>query len=803
MRISYNWLKSYIDFPYSPEELSEKLTMAGLEVEEMKYLGKDLENIVVGEITKIKEHPDADKLVICIVDIGNEELQIITGAPNVEEGIKVPVAESGVTLPNGMKIEESKLRGKISSGMICSEDELALVEERQPGIMVLKNDFEVGNSFIKEYGLDDYVYKLDLTPNYARCLGMLGIAREIKALLNGEKNIDYPKVSLEEQEEYTKNLVNIKIEDEELCSRYTGRVIKDVKIKSSPEWMQKHLKAAGIRPINNIVDITNYVMLEYNQPLHAFDYDKIDKNTVIVRRANAEEEITTLDGENRELNEEVLLIADEKKALGMAGVMGGEISEVTENTENVFLESAYFAPLNIRKTSSEYGIHSDASHRFEREVDIQGVIAASNRAAYLMQEYAEGKVMKGIIDKYPLPYQEKTIELEVDRVNRILGLSLSDEQIKDLLERLEFEVEIYKNSGLLKVVVPSYRNDVEQKADLIEEVARMYGYNNIPVTTPERKQQGYRTDKQETKIRLKNILSSGGLDEIKTFSLMDKKEYDKLKIDNEDGMKEWVTIKNPLSKAFEIMRTTLIPGTVQVLSNNRRRQLNEMAVFEFGRVYKNKGQNERPAEEEMIAGGSMGSTIKSWNNSAPDFFYLKGILDELFQRLNIEVKYKATEKSFLHPGRTAQIESRGGVNLGFIGELNYEVIDEYDLLEGTSVFQLSYEKIFNNMLRTKNNYQPLPKFPAVNRDLAVVVDREIEVANIEKIMNATASDLLEDIELFDLYEGDQIPSGKKSLAFNLIFRSTERTLRDKEVSNVFNNIVRALEEKIGAEIRGN
>lgn len=801
MKISYNWLKTYIDFPYSPEELSKKLTMAGLEVEEMKFLGENLEEIIVGKVSEVKEHPNADKLVICNVDIGKEELQLITGAPNVKEGIIVPVAKRGVTLPTGLEIEESKLRGKVSEGMICSKDELGLVEERQSGIMVLDDELEVGNKFINEYGLNDYVYKLDLTPNYARCLGMLGIAREIKAMLDEEKEVKFPEIDIKETEENIKDYVNIEVDDKDLCPRYTGRIIKDVTIKDSPKWMQKRLKAAGIRPINNIVDITNYVLLEYNQPLHAFDYDKIAQDTVIVRRANAGEDLVTLDDEKRDLNEDTLLITDEEKILGLAGVMGGKVSEVSEETKNIFLESAYFDPLNIRKTSSDFGIHSEASHRFEREIDIERVVEASNRAAYLMQEYADGKIVKGIIDKYPEPYQEKVIELESERVNKILGLSLSNDQIKNMLKSLEFSVEIYKNSGLLKVKVPSYRTDVEQKADLIEEVARMYGYNNIPITTPERRQQGHRTEKQKVQIKIKDILTAGGLNEIKTFSLMDKKEYDKLQIKNEDNLRNWVKIKNPLNKAFEIMRTTLIPGTVEVLSNNNKRQLSKMAVFEIGRIYENTGKNERPFEEKMITGGSMGVDIKSWNNSAPDFFYLKGVLEELFQRLNIEVQYEKAEKNFLHPGRTALIKS-GKDKIGIIGELSYEVIDEYDLVEGTTVFELNFDKMMKKIKEKKNNYQPLPKFPSVNRDLAIVLDKDVPVSEIEKYMKEAGGSLLEDIDLFDLYEGNQISAGKKSLAFNLKFRSNERTLRDEEVNEVFNNILDALTKEVGAEIRG-
>lgn len=802
MRVSYRWLKSYIDFPYSPAELSKKLTMAGLEVEEMIYLGEGLEDIVVGEITEIKEHPNADKLVICMVDTEEEKLQLITGAPNVVEEAKVPIAKTGVTLPTGMEIKETRLRGKPSYGMICSEDELGLKDERQPGIMILDDSFEVGSSFIEEYGLDDYVFKLDLTPNYARCLGMLGIAREIKAMLNNNNKIYFPTSSFQTTEENIKDMIDVKIEDEDLCRRYTGRVIKDVKVDSSPLWMQRYLKSAGIRPINNIVDITNYVMLEYNQPLHAFDFDRIDGKDIIVRRSSEDETIVTLDDTERKLNQDVLLIADKDKPIGMAGVMGGKTSEVSEDTVNVFLESAYFAPLNIRKTSTDHGIHSEASHRFERGVDIEAVVDASNRATYLLQKYADGKVVEGLIDRYPVPYEENVIELEVDRINRILGLSLSDDEIKDMLDRLEFDVEIYKNSGLLKVQVPSYRSDVEQKCDLIEEIARMYGYNNIPVTVPERREQGHRTKKQEVKKNVKEIMISGGLDEINTFSLVDKKIYDELEISGENNMRNWVEIKNPLSEAFAVMRTLLFPGTVEVLSNNKRRQLNKMAVFEIGRIYKNNGRGERPHEEDMIAGGSMGAEIESWNDNAPDFFYLKGVLEELFQRTKVDVSYRLTELDFLHPGRTALIETQGE-KIGFLGELLPETINRFDLMEGTTIFQLSFDKLFDKITGFKNTYQSLPKFPAVNRDLAVVVDSDIPVVNIRNLMREAGGDLLEDVELFDLYEGNQIPEEKKSLAFNLIFRSQEKTLTDKTVNKVFNQILDLLKEEIGAEIRGN
>ena len=800
MRVPYNWLKNYIDFPHSPEELAKELTMAGLEVEEIDYFGEGLEELIVGKIKNIKEHPNADKLVICEVDIGEKILQIITGAPNVKEGIKVPVAEVGVKLPNGMEIEATELRGEPSHGMICSEDELGLTEERQGGIMILSDEMGVGNSFVSEYGLDEYVYKLDLTPNYARCLGLIGIAREIKARLD-HKTVNYPEFEIDTTEEDIEDLVDVSIEDEDLCPRYTGRVIKNVEIGPSPEWMQRRLNAAGIRPVNNVVDITNYVLLEYNQPLHAFDYDKISGEKIIVRRAQKQENLVTLDDTERELDEEVLVIADEEKAVGMAGVMGGANSEVTEETRNVFLESAYFAPLNIRTTATKHSLHSEASHRFEREVDIESLIPASNRAAYLMEEYAGGEVVEGIIDKYPNKKEDKWIDLKTDKVNRLLGLSLETEEIKNMLERLEFEIQ--SKVELLKVKVPTYRNDVQQDADLVEEVARMYGYNNIPETRPDRKQQGGIKEGQEIRYLAKDFMRSSGLDEVINFSLINKNVYDKMRIDENSKLNNWVEVKNPLSEAFGVMRTSLIPGIVEVLSKNAKRQAEQMGVFEVGKVFFNQGKGKRPEEKRVLAGGSMGYTEDKWDNDAPDFFYLKGILDELFERLGLNgVKYSPDEVSYLHPGRTASIVHEGDV-IGEIGELLPDLVDEFDLKVGTTVFQLDFGLLSKRVNYKQITYKSIPSHPSVSRDLAVVTDEDIAVAELTETMEKEAGNLLESIDVFDLYRGDPIPEGKKSIAFKLLFRAKNRTLTDDEVNKLFNSVIDTLKEQFDAEIRGN
>jgi phenylalanyl-tRNA synthetase beta chain len=799
MRVSYNWLKTYIDFPYSPEKLAKELTMAGLEVEEVEYLGEGLDKNVIGQINSINKHPNADKLVICDVDIGSNNLQIITGAENIEVGANIPVAETGVVLPNGMKIEATKLRGEPSYGMMCSQDELGLVEDRQDGIMILSDEMRVGKGFVQEYGLNDYIYKLDLTPNYARCLGLIGIAREIRARLKDEE-IKYPETSVETIDEQVQDLIKVNIEDKELCLRYTGRVIKNVEIGPSPKWMQRRLEAAGIRPVNNIVDITNYVLFEYNQPLHAFDYDKISGKEIIVRRADKGEKLKTLDEAERKLDQDVLVIADQEKALGMAGVMGGFSSEVTDKTKNVFLESAFFEPLNIRKTATNYNLHSEASHRFEREVDIESLIPASDRAAYLMQKYAGGEVVDGILDHYPNKKKDKHIELSVDKANKMLGLSLKSEQIKDMLERLEFEVDDGKN---LRVKVPTYRNDVEQDADLIEEIARMYGYNNIPVTRPPRKQQGGQSNQQVLRNLAKDFMRSFGLDEVINFSLINREIYDKMKIKEDSRLRNWVEIKNPLSEAFAVMRTSLIPGIAEVLSKNAKRQVKQMSIFEMGKVFYNQGEGNRPKERRVLAGGSMGYEEDIWDNSAPDFFYLKGILQEFFNRIGLKnIKFTPKEISYFHPGRTAFIVHDDDI-IGNIGELLPNIIDEFDLAPGTTVFQLDYQLISEKANYTDVSYEEMPNYPSVNRDLAVIVSEDIAVVDILEVMKNTAGKLLESIELFDLYRGKPIPEGQKSIAFQLLFRSEDRTLTDDEVNKVFQSIIKTLKNELSAEIRGN
>ncbi len=810
LQISYNWLKKYIDINFTPADLSEKLTMAGLEVEGVDYLGEGLDDIIIARIEKIKEHPDADKLVICMVKTGSdtELIPVVTGAPNVEAGQMVPFAEVGAVLPGGMQIEEVKLRGELSRGMICSKDELGLQEERAAGIMVLDDDAPLGGSFIKYKRLDDYIFKLDLTPNYARCLGMIGVAREIKSLYAQEKTLNTPPISFEEAEELgdINDYVEVEIEDPDLCPRYTARLVKNVQIKESPEWIQRRLKAAGIRPINNVVDISNFVLMEYNQPLHTFDFNKIKDGKIIVRRAKAEEKMLTLDGEERILDDEMLVISDPEKAVAVGGVMGGANTEVTEETTDVLIESAYFNPVSIRKTAKKLGMHSDSSHRFERGVDIEKVIEANNRACQMLAKCDGARVVPGVIDNYPLKFEPAVITLTAERVNELLGIKLEAAEVKESLERLGFTVEKTTGEGEFEVTVPSFRTDVEQGADLVEEIARVYGYNKIPSTRPISKQRGKRSPRQKFEAKVKKLLQAGGLDEVITYSLQDKKSYQDLNLTQFEDYAKFVSIKNPLSEAFGILRTTLLPGIIEVLSSNARRQGSEMAVFETGTVFRNKGLSSRPEELNKLGGGIFGQNNNLWQQGAPNFFALKGVLEMLFNRVQLD-KYSFIadndNRDFLHPGRRAEIKYDQTQTFGFIGEIHPELADQNNLPAGTTVFELDLDFLFEITAEKSYQYHKLVKYPVLARDLAIVMAEDIAVGDIHQAIRAKGGSMLKGLELFDIYQGDQIEDGYQSAAFELKFQAEDRTLTDQEVNERFNQIVNHLKEEYSAEIRGN
>jgi phenylalanyl-tRNA synthetase beta chain len=805
MKVSYKWLQEFVDVNIPPQELADRLTMAGVAVEGVQFLGEGITNVVTGQILKIDPHPNADKLVICqITTDGEDRIQIVTGAQNVREGHKIPVAKVGAKLPIGLTIKKSKLRGEPSNGMLCSGQELGidtklLPSDQQHGIMILPEDAPLNVNIIEYLGLDDYVLELELTPNRGDCLSMIGVAREVAVMLGLEMRL--PETKSTETETEVNGLAKIDIEADDLCLRYAARVVQDIEIAPSPAWLQQRLRTAGVRPINNIVDVTNYVMLELGQPLHAFDYDKLADHHIIVRRAKANEPMVTLDETERQLNEDMLVITDPKGPVAVAGVMGGLESEVTANTKNILIESAFFNPVSVRRTAKALGMRSESSARFEKTIDIGGCIRAADRAALLMQQLAGGKVVKGVIDNYPNPVVEKTVTLKPERVEHMLGIKVEKQQIVDILTALQFKVQ---DAGAeLLVTVPTFRPDVSMEADLVEEVARIYGYNNIPdtlifgATT-----QGKRDFGQQLMYDIRNTLVGCGLYEVVTYGFVSPKVFDAMNLPADSKFRNVVKLQNPLSEEQSIMRTVPVPNLLEVLERNHNRQVQNGAVFEIGRVFYPQEGHPLPEERLTLAMAFSGYTEKNWNASAQsmDFFYAKGVMETLFEKIGLkDVKYvRHTDPSF-HPGRTAAIEASGKI-IGVLGELHPNVLENYNLPHRTVACKLDLNDLMETELKLPQ-YQALPKFPAVDRDLALVVKQDVATQDMINAITDAAGTILKQVKVFDIYQGAQVQAGYKSQAFSLLFQAPDRTLTDEEVSKQMNRIFKALSEKFAAELR--
>lgn len=804
MRVSFNWLKEYVDVPVTPEELAEKMTMAGVAVENIEYPGKGISKIVTGRIEKILPHPDADKLVVCQINVGSETLQLVTGAPNVREGQIIILALVGATLPT-FKITKAKLRGVESFGMLCSAGELGLdpknfPADQQEGILEFPADTPIGMDAKEFLGLDDAILELELTPNRSDCLSMIGVAREVAAVLGTDLKL--PEIKVDEIEETVEGKVRITINNPELCGRYVGRLIKDVRIGPSPQWMQKKLRAAGIRPISNIVDVTNYVLMELGQPLHAFDYDKLTDKAIIVRRAEQGEKMFSLDNVERELTSDMLVIADPSGPVAIAGVMGGLDTEITGTTTSVLIESARFNPASIHRTSKNLTLKSEASTRFEKGVDINGTLAAADRACQLMAEMGAGRTVRGVVDNFPVPQANPVIRLRPERVSLMIGIDVPRSEIKSIMERLGFVVTDAGND--MMVEVPTRRGDIAVEIDLIEEVARLYGYNNIPTTLPEgASTQGRKTIVQAATDQVIDVMVNCGLYEIVTLSFMNPRVFDLLGLPADHRLRNAVTVKNPLSEEQRVLRTTLLPGLLDIMARNTSRKNKDLAFFEVGRSFKPVVGEKLPRETLTLAVGVMGKTTGGWATKPQDmdFYYLKGIVETLFNSLNIEDYSLVPEKDFssFHPGRTARIELAGR-NVGVIGEMHPTVIENYRLPERVYMLQLNLEEIIQASAGFKT-CSPLPKYPAMERDLAVVVGREVLAADINRVIKNQGGSLLEKVSLFDVYQGQQIKEGYKSLAFSLRFQAIDRTLTDEEVNGLFEKIQQALRENFQAELR--
>jgi len=795
MKVSIKWLRDYIDFDLSADELAYKLTMAGLEVDSVEKLDSGLDKVIVGKIVNVRQHPNANKLVLCDVDAGAETLQIVCGAPNTREGMAAPLALVGAELPSGMEIRAAKVRGQSSYGMLCSEKELGFSEDAA-GLMDLSSELKAGTPLAEALGLDDTVLDIDLTPNRPDCLSILGVARELSVITGNP--LRKPQITITEGDREASSLTSVTILAPDLCPRYAARIIRGVKVTPSPAWMQQRLEAVGLRGINNVVDVTNYVLMELGHPLHAFDYNLLAENRIVVRRACPGEEIVTIDEETRQLTDEMLVIADAEKPVAVAGVMGGFDSEVTEATTDVLLESAYFNPVNIRKTSRSLGMHTDASHRFERGMDIEGLITAIDRAAQLIQELAGGEICKHTVDAYPVKFDRQKIRLRPERVNFVLGTDIPADKMKEILVGLDFEV-----SDDWEVTVPTFRPDVTREIDLVEEIARIYGYDNIPFALPTGDIPLAETNaKVVLREKVRTVMLDCGLTEAINYSFYSPKAFDLMYLPEDSAYRNVMRLKNPLSEEQSIMRTTLIPSLLENVRWNINHQVDDVKLFELSSTYHPEEEGELPHERELIAGAISGSTgAGTWVDSKreADFFDIKGIVEVLLEELGLfEYEVKPTEHPTLHPARNAELCVKGE-SVGILGEVHPDVLDNYDIQQRVYIFELDFD-ILTKLADTKKYFKPISQYPSVSRDIAIIVSTDVTSGEATDIIQTAGGELITYIKLFDVYTGKPIPEGKKSLAYSIDFQA-DRTLTDEEVDEIRLKIISKLEKEIGAELR--
>ena len=805
MNTPLSWIKAYVpDLECTDQEYMDKMTLSGTQCEGFERLDEDLDKIVVGQIEKIEKHPDADKLVVCQVNIGTDTIQIVTGAPNVEEGQKVPVVlnngrvaggHDGSRTKGGIKIKNGKLRGVPSNGMMCSIEELGSSRDFYPeapenGIYIFDEDVEVGADAIEVLGLHETVFEYEITSNRVDCYSVIGIAREAAATFH--KPFCPPQVTETGTKGDVHDDISVEIQDPDLCTRYCARVVKNVKIAPSPEWMQRRLAACGIRPINNLVDITNYVMEEYSQPMHAYDLSTIAGQKIIVRRAKNGEKFVTLDGQERNLDSEMLMICDGEKAVGLAGIMGGENSMITDDVQEVLFEAACFDGTNIRLSSKRVGLRTDASGKFEKGLDPNNAKEAINRACQLIEELGAGEVVAGIVDVYPDKREERQILFEPERVNKLIGFDLTQEQMISYFPALELKY----NPDTKMITVPTFRQDLIGMCDIAEEIARFYGYDNIPTTLPSGEAT---TGKLSEKLRIDEIARSValycGFSQGMSYSFESPKVFDKLLIPEDSKLREAITISNPLGEDFSIMRTTSLDGMLTSLSTNYNRRNKDVRLYEMGNVYlpKELPLKDLPDERMQFTLGFYGTG---------DFFTMKGVVEEFLEQVGMKKKltYNADAgKPFLHPGRQAEIIYNGTV-IGYLGEVHPQVAENYDLKTRAYVAVIDMPYIYE-MADFNIKYEGIAKFPAVSRDISMVVPKEILVGQIEAVIEQRGGKILEDYRLFDIYEGDQIEEGFKSVAYNIVFRAKDRTLEENDIASVMKKILNGL-EGLGIQLRG-
>ncbi|MBB6177229.1 phenylalanyl-tRNA synthetase beta chain [Anoxybacillus tengchongensis] len=803
MFVSYKWLQEYVDLAgITAKELADRITKAGIEVESVEVRNKGIQGVVIGHVLEREQHPNADKLSKCFVDIGEgEPVQIICGAPNVAKGQKVAVAKVGAVLPGNFKIKRAKLRGEESNGMICSLQELGVESKLVPkeyadGIFVFPSDAPVGADALQLLYLDDEVLELSLTPNRADCLNMIGVAYEVAAILG--RSVKLPTIELHENSESVHDYISVRVDAPEDNPLYAGRIVKDVKIGPSPLWMQARLMAAGIRPHNNVVDITNYILLEYGQPLHAFDYDRLGSKEIVVRRAKAGETIVTLDDVERTLTEEHLVITNGKEPVALAGVMGGANSEVCDETVNVFIEAAYFNGATIRQAVKDHGLRSESSTRFEKGIDPARTKEALDRAAALMAEYASGEVVGGVVEVNTLTKKEVVVTITLDRINRVLGTTITKEEVAGILTNLQFT--FTEHDGTFTITVPSRRADITIEEDIIEEVARLYGYDHLPATLPiGEAKPGKLTPYQAKRRHVRRYLEDAGLFQAITYSLTNEAKATMFALETATPIR----LALPMSEERSVLRQSLVPHLLEAASYNRARQVENVALYEIGSVYLANGEHELPNEKERLAGvltGVWHAHLWQGEKKAVDFYVAKGIVDGLFALLGLEsrIEYKQAKREYLHPGRTADM-LLDGKTIGFIGQLHPNVQKQFDLKE-TYVFELDLEALLKAEVGDIR-YTAIPRFPSITRDIALVVDEHIVAGDLERAIIEAGGELLKEVTIFDVYKGDRLPEGKKSIAFSLRYYDPERTLTDEEVTNVHEQVIKAVEQQFGATLR--
>ncbi|MGD1985006.1 MAG: phenylalanine--tRNA ligase subunit beta [Desulfobacterales bacterium] len=806
MKVSLSWLNDYVNIEMAPSDLAEALTMVGLEIESVTEYYRYLDTVFIGRIVEISPHPNADKLHLCKVDTGRKHISVVCGAPNASVGMLSPLALPGTEFPEGFVLEKSVIRGQTSEGMLCSEGELGLGDDRS-GIMDLDPSLSVGDQLARALGLSDTVFEIEITPNRPDCLSVIGVAREIAAIQKSP--LTYPDFTLNDTDDRISQQTSVQIEAPDHCPRYAARLLENIQVKPSPFWLQQRLLSVGLRPINNIVDVTNFVLMETGQPLHAFDFDRLAQNRIVVRTANKGETFITLDQKERLLDDQTLMICDGEKAVAIGGVMGGLNSEIEDDTTRVLLESAYFNSVSVRRTSKQLGLSTDAAYRFERGVDPGGTIRAANRAAKLMAKVSGAKIISGLIDEYPNRQSVKSLKLSTQKTNRLLGTNLQRAQIERLLKSIEFTV-AQKNAGedkdTLVVTPPSFRVDISRPEDLMEEVARLFGYNNIPTTFPQMPATGRASTKEiYLRNRARMLMHGLGFREAINYSFTHLQSGDHLRLEAADPRRQLVNILNPLTEDQTAMRTSLVPGLLQTAQYNFARQIKNLKIFEIGKIFIGKDPQQLPNETEMLAGLWTGSRHDaSWHGQETpcDFYDIKGVVERFLQALQIaDVQFShlpQNECAYTRPGYSAQILCSQN-RLGLVGQIHPQVLANFDLEQEAFLFELNFDNLVP-LLKDSTVFRPIPKFPAIFRDITIIVNKTLETQEIISTALEQLPELVEDVSLLSVFEGQPIAAGHKSVSLRVTYRSAQKTLEDEDVTLIHQSIADRLVKTFNASL---